>query len=109
MALPVANHTVVAPSDLMLLIGTGRGYPSWLMEVMTTVSHLAKISAAFSINVAILDVFIDLIAANMGMVIGRAIVKNRLLCFHITQSPFFQWSGSEKLAWRVAGHLFDFF
>ena len=41
--------------------------------------------------------------------IGRAIVKNRLLCFHITQSPFFQWSGSEKLAWRVAGHLLDFF
>ena len=53
--------------------------------------------------------YIDLIAANIGMVIGRAIVKNRLLCFHITQSPFFKWSGSEKLAWRVAGHLFDFF
>ena len=25
MALPVANHTVVAPSDLILLIGTGLG------------------------------------------------------------------------------------
>jgi len=41
-----------------------------LMELITTLSHLAKIYHAFSMNIAILNVLIDLTAANIGMVIG---------------------------------------
>ena len=36
---PVANQMVVNPSVLILLKGTGRGYPSLLMEVSVTTSH----------------------------------------------------------------------
>ena len=78
---PVATQTTEMPSALILLMGTGLGYPSWFTYVSTTISLFCNITEAFSFNVSIEYVFIDLWEQIYDRKIESYCIKTTLLFY----------------------------